>query len=74
MKLYCTCGNSIGQWMITDDEHHYVNVSTGELSLLSVRKINEEKYTCEGNNSNVTICLTVPGMESICSCLHQTLS
>ena len=69
VSLYCACSNSTGQW-ITDDEYHYVN---GELSLLPVRKMDEGKYTCKGNSSNVTICLTVPGMESICNCLHLTL-
>ena len=72
VTLYCTCGNITGQW-ITDDEHHYVNVNTGELSLLPVRENNEEKYTCERNNNNITIYLTVPGMKSLCNCLHQTL-
>ena len=67
VSLYCTCGNSTGQW-ITEDEYHYVNVSTGEFSLLPVRKIDEGKYTCKRNSSNVTICLTVPGIKSLCNC------
>ena len=65
VSLYCTCDDSTSQWKLNgmniseQDEYHYVDVSTGELSLLSVR---DAEYTCTGNNSNITIDLTTPGI------------